>query len=202
MTSRAPQPTTRADQLAGVVADLVAAEGMEAVTVRRVADAAGVAIGSVQYHYRTKDDLLAGAFDRVVRDTRQRLRAVQVDGGPRATMAEALQQLLPLDAKRRREARVTLAFTARAAVSPSLQGLQRAMLRGILDELTEVVTALRPTATGDARRDAGLLLAAVDGLAQHAVSAPGLYSAAQLRSSLDRLLDAVVGHDGEPSRRG
>lgn len=181
----------RRDELAATVAAVIAQQGLEAVTVRRVAQDSGIAIGTVQYYFPTKDTMIAAAFVRVVERTRERLRKVDTSAGPRMTMQTALGQLLPLDKPRRDEARVNLAFAARATVSPALQAQQLDLLRGIHSELETVLVEVAGDASR-ARSDARILLAGVDGLAQHAVSAPGLLSTAELKAGRDRLIDALL----------
>jgi AcrR family transcriptional regulator len=46
---------------------IVAERGLDDVSVREVASAAGVSIGTVQHYFRTKDDMLFTAFQDVVR---------------------------------------------------------------------------------------------------------------------------------------
>ena len=44
------------------------AEGIEAVTIRRLATELGVTPMALYWHFRTKEDLLAGLADRVLDD--------------------------------------------------------------------------------------------------------------------------------------
>ena len=48
--------------------DIATAEGIGAVTVRRVAEDAGVALGVVHYCFEDKDELLASLAERIVHD--------------------------------------------------------------------------------------------------------------------------------------
>ncbi|MCA0291396.1 MAG: TetR/AcrR family transcriptional regulator [Actinobacteria bacterium] len=122
---RSPRGNTR-DQLTAALIELVAGEGMDRASVREVATAAGVAIGTVQYHFPTRRDLLTGAFEAVVHGVRDRLAlpAARADADPAATVVAILRELVPLDAPRRREAAVMVAFAAAAVHEPELAALQ------------------------------------------------------------------------------
>ena len=70
-TAKKPPKTTPRPQLSReVVADravaLADAEGLEAVTIRRLATELGVTPMALYWHFRTKEDLLAGLGDRVL----------------------------------------------------------------------------------------------------------------------------------------
>lgn len=181
-----PRDPNRRVQLVDVVVALTAERGLDAVSIREVASAAGVSIGAVQHHFPTKDAMLEAAFEHVVTATRARVAAVSlVDGDVSGNLSRVLQQLLPLDAERRREARVSVAFAARAATAPALRRLQRRLLAEIRRELRDVLGAAPPEA-------AAVVLALVDGLALHEASS-GISRPAELVAALEFGIAAVVG---------
>jgi len=49
--------------IAGVVYDLIAESGIENLTLRQVAEVAQVSLGTITYHFRTKEALIAAALD-------------------------------------------------------------------------------------------------------------------------------------------
>lgn len=186
--------STNPELLAAAVFDVAAESGLEAASVRTVAAAAGVSIGAVQHHFATKDQLLAFAFDELVRRVRERLSALDLTGPLPARLAAVLRQLLPLDDEREREARVMLAFAARASTTAALGATQRATLTTVREELSAVLRG-----GGIDRPDlrATLLMAVVDGLALDAMSAPGLYSPAELVAALDEQIALVLGDQAD-----
>lgn len=184
-------PTNRAEQLAATMFDLVADRGLEAVTVREVAAAAGVSIGAVQHHFPTKDAMLASAFRHAVGRIRQRLARRSRTGHAATDLHAALTELLPLDEERCREARVQLAFAARAATSAGLQAIQRPLLEQIRAEI-EAVLRVGAGDDADTRDTAVALLALVDGLALHEVSAPGSLDPRTLERALALGVRAAV----------
>jgi AcrR family transcriptional regulator len=164
------------------------------VSVREVASAGGVSIGTVQHYFATKDDMLAAAFNEVVRRVRTRITSVCLGSDVRHNMSAVLSELLPLDDRRAEEARIMVAFAARAATSPALAHIQRAILTEISEELTKAFTlaaAGRATLT-QCTLAARVALAAVDGLALHAVSSGNGTSARELNAALELLLDALA----------
>lgn len=181
LVSQTSTPPDRRAELAEVLLELTAEQGLDAVSVREVAKRAGVSIGTVQHWFPTKDDMLAGAFEVVVTAARGRLGDLPREGDLRRRLTAALRELLPLDERRRAEAVVTAAFAARAAVTPRLRDLQAALLADLRRELTEV---LGPGSTAAA----AMLLAVADGLALHEVSGPGLSRRTTLAA-----LDLAVG---------
>lgn len=187
-------PEARRDELRRTMFEIVAREGLDRLTVREVAAAAGVAIGTIQHYFASKDAMLQAAFEEVVRRTRDRLQSVRLGPDPRRNLEAVLGELLPLDEARSDEARVQLAFSARAAVAPALAAQQEQILAEIRDGLSEAFVAAGQSARR-AAVSAQIALATVDGLAQHAASTPAtsdwLPPALQrkaLRSALDALL--------------
>ncbi|GLF94760.1 TetR/AcrR family transcriptional regulator [Streptomyces yaizuensis] len=186
----------RQAQLADALLRIAADRGLDRVSVREVASAAGVSIGAVQYYFSTKDEMLAFAFRQVVDRTRARVSRLEPGAGPRQTLAAVLRQLLPLDARRLAECRVYLAFAARATTSPTLAAIQNATLAAIHEELRQTLAALPAPPSGHPVlhpvRDARLLLALVDGLMFDAVTAPTALPPAIAAKTLDLYLERLL----------
>lgn len=88
----------RREQIVDAACALIAEDGLEGVTVRRVAAAAKLVPGSVRFIYPTHDALLAGTADGLVKHVRAQLKA-RAARYPRPDMAAArLTASLPLDA--------------------------------------------------------------------------------------------------------
>ena len=187
---------TRQLELTDVLLGITATRGLDQVSVREVASAAGVSIGAVQHYFATKDQMLVFAFRQVVERTRARVAGIDAGAGPRRALGAALRELLPLDQARLAECRVYLAFAARAATTPALAAVQREALSAIQAELEQalsVATAARNPGPGlDTALEARLLLAVVDGLMFDAVSAPGTLTPADLEAALDAHLDRLL----------
>ena len=189
--------TRRAHELAEAMLAIVATDGLEALSVRTLAERCRVSIGTVQYHFPTKEQMLVGAFERVVSRVEERARGVRLGSNPTDSLVRLLQELLPLDAERLAEARVVLAFTAAAATQPALAAIQIATLERTYAAVAEGVARVRrgATPTGADRKTARLLVAAVDGLAMHAVSAPGTLERFSLVAATRLLVRSLLGVD-------
>ena len=193
----------RRTQLTDALLSITATRGLDQVSVREVASAAGVSIGTVQHYFATKDQMLLFAFRQVVERTRARVAGIDAGAGPRQSLGAALRELLPLDQPRLAESRVYLAFAARAATAPALAAVQQETLSAIHADLQQVLTAAttartRRTAT-DTVVEARLLLAVVDGLMFDAVSAPGTLTPADLEAALDAYLDRLLAAGDHPA---
>lgn len=103
--------------------DITAESGLERVSIREVASHAGVSIGAVQYHGRTKHELLRLALHHALDNSRRRMEALPRDGRMLDLMRVAAREFMAIDARRSKDANVYLAFAARAMVTPELSAV-------------------------------------------------------------------------------
>ncbi|GIJ76435.1 DNA-binding transcriptional regulator, AcrR family [Micromonospora phaseoli] len=183
-----------ADALMRVAAD----QGLEAVSLRHVATAAGVSAGMVQHYFRTKDEMMTFAL-AVVRDRTQAritdaVTALGTEPSPRQLLRTMIAALLPLDEQSRDDARVALAFLAYTAVRPAAA----TALRDDTTQLTAHITSLLPGPHGD---DAATgLLALMEGLGIHLLG--GHYPPERALRALDHHLDLIFAPSGYPGEQG
>lgn len=167
----------RRQRLLDALVTIVAERGLDQVSIREVAAAADVSIGTVQYYCRSKDEMLRMAWEHVV--GRIIARAGGVDHA-RLAAGEAIRrlvlELLPLDEERRTEGRVYLAFAARAAVSPVLAEVQNRLLVELRTQLTAAFQRAKDTRQAGADLDPALAAsttaALVDGVLLHHLTDP------------------------------
>ena len=140
----------RRAELAAAVWRLVSSEGLDALTVRRVAAEAGWSTGALVHYFPDKEALVLFAF-RTVADRVGR----RVVGRPR-TRRDPLElarrcsvEGLPLDAERRAEMRVWFAFLGLALTRPALAKAQRVAYRAWRSRLAQA--AARRSARGPDR---------------------------------------------------
>lgn len=83
-------PPERREELLATAAEVFAAQGYNATTVREIADAAGILAGSLYHHFDSKESMLDEILSRFLDDLWARYDAVLAAGlGPRETI-EAL----------------------------------------------------------------------------------------------------------------
>ncbi|MEV0614225.1 TetR/AcrR family transcriptional regulator [Nonomuraea sp. NPDC050404] len=140
-------------QITEAVHRIIDAKGIDSVSLREVAAEAGMSMGAVQYYFATKDDMLRAALEQL--NVRNSLRvAADDEGDPLRLLRMAILELLPLDETRRFEARIGLAFLARAVVSDELAELFRAGLPLVLEFYADQIRAAQATGQLAAELDA------------------------------------------------
>lgn len=122
---------------------LIAREDVLALTVKVLADEAGMAVSSMRYTMPSQAVVRERALQAIAPSIRDRVSALPVDleGGPdRARMLLSL--LLPIDAERRLEASVLVALSACALTEPGLQPIWREVDGTIRDVCAQALRAL------------------------------------------------------------
>ena len=121
---------------------IVDTAGTEQVSIRHVANQAGVSVGRVQHYFPTKDDLLSEAFsainDRGTTRVHHRLADDRHAGEPAVVLDVLLSELIPGGEDDRRMFRIAQAFEAYAMSRPPL----RERLTHGYDELANLIALL------------------------------------------------------------
>ena len=185
-------------ELGAAVWRLAARDGLEAVTVRRVAEEAGWSTGAVVHYFSDKEELLLFAFRTVADRVGRRLAAATERTIAPLELARAqLVEGLPLDREREAEVRVWFAFLGLALTRPALARAQRLTYRAwrerVADLLREAQRRGEIRADVDCAAAAAALVAVVDGLAIQATFEPRALSARRQAELVDGHLDALRG---------
>ena len=181
---------------------VIADEGIEAATIRRIAEVAGCTTGRVTHYFDAKDEILVAALRRVHYAAGARmldnLRTRQGADALRAVLLDAL----PLDRQRTLEWRVWLAFWGRASTDGTLieeQQHRYAEWRQLL-QAPVAATARKPATSRQVRLLVDLVAGAIDGLGIQAVLEPSRFPAQHLAAAVDALV-AIVAHPGNRDSR-
>jgi AcrR family transcriptional regulator len=114
--------------LAEAVFSVIGARGLEAVSLRDVAEQAGVSMGAVQHYFASKDEMLLFALTEMrarMLDRLQTALSQLVEPTRRETIRQAARVMLPVDEPSRQEACVNIAFFSAATVTPAYAELLR-----------------------------------------------------------------------------
>jgi AcrR family transcriptional regulator len=185
----------RRRELADAACRVIARNGLGGTTLAHVAEESGWSIGSIRHYFPDKDELIAAALWRVGERVDDRIRR-RTDGG--MTLADlriTAAELLPLDADRREDALVHLAFMAQAAVVPALadaaEGAAQRLQEPLAARIAQAVQAGELPGHLDPEREAARLRALLDGLRVQLVTSPRHTSTRWAQSVLDEHFDAL-----------
>jgi len=196
-------PIRRRDELAALVVRVVEAEGAEAATFRRIAEAGAFSMGVLTHYFRDKDEMIASAFDWLARNSFATLDARLAAAAPGlARVSAALSFMVPARGEVTYPG-VWLALWSAARHNPHLADVHRdyyARWRGLLAlnlkaarRLGEIV----PTAKLADQVD--LLIGGVDGLWLGVVMDERRYPPARRRRLVEALIRAVTQAGRDPA---
>lgn len=163
----------RRREISSAVCRVVARLGVEAATVREIADESGHSTGVLSHYFEGKDAMIVYAAYDYFERTIERLEELRREVSGTEALKTVLRELLPRDEAGRDWWRVWLSFWERAARDEGLAAEQRkwyAAWRGIVRSLIEDgQRAGELEASLDAAREADGIVALVDGLGVQAV---------------------------------
>jgi AcrR family transcriptional regulator len=177
---------------------VIVAQGLDAVSVRKVAREAGVAPGTVQYHMGTRDQLLGKALLRSTARQGERVRGLRLPDDSLDRLSRSLLELLPIGEVQREDAALWVIMGAAASTREWLARIYQQELASFQGRLAgwlaewESASGL-PSEPRRISRTARLITALVNGLTlDYLNEAPSPQVAekisADLRSGLARIL--------------
>jgi AcrR family transcriptional regulator len=185
----------RRRELADAACAVIARNGLGGTTLADVAEESGWSIGSIRYYFPDKDELVASALWRVGERVDERIRRRTAGGMTMDDLRIAATELLPLDADRRQDALVQLAFLAQAAVEPALadaaEGAAQRLQEPLAARIAYLVQAGELPARLDAEQEAARLRLLLDGLRLQLITTPRQTSASWALAILDGHLAAL-----------
>jgi len=185
----------RRERLLKVTIELIAHEGVDAVTHRRVAELAGVPLGSTTYYFATRDRMLVEAMQEF---DRQEIEAVRARFGDldtkrpsrRRYVTEVVDFIAPQLGEFRWRTLAQYTLLCEAARRPELEALQREWIQAwvsVFQELFHSIGASNP------QLEARMLLAMLDGFLVEQLAAPDAdFVDAVLKPALRRAFDGAT----------
>lgn len=173
LTALASPPRRARERILRSTLDLIAAEGVAAVTNRRVAAAAGVSLGSLTYHFDSQSELLRESLLLYVEEETSRrelvARELEREGVSLQRVAQAVEQLAAAPSEIPRQI-AELELHLHAARDPELR---EASQRCFAAHEQIACAALSALGISDAERHAATVVALVTGLAVRRLAAGG-----------------------------
>ncbi|WP_433611911.1 TetR/AcrR family transcriptional regulator [Prescottella agglutinans] len=149
----------RRHRLAEAVWTLTLRDGLEGVTLRKVAVEAGVSMGQVQHYYAAREDLVRDAIDRAVRALNARIEASIKATDPTCAetlLRECLRAILARDPESLRLLQLSVAVAGRAISDPAIASVLAPGSGELLDFTAGLIAATRQE-RGTPARGSGLI---------------------------------------------
>ncbi|MET8279549.1 TetR/AcrR family transcriptional regulator [Micromonospora sp. NPDC005174] len=178
------------EALSRAVWDVLAQQGLEKLTVRAVAAAAGCTTGLVMHRFPNRRALLLHARQLLHETTRERVEALEAAApSPRAALRAVLRQGMATDPESTNWSIVWLGFLAAAVADDELIGMHRRNNRDWRQRAERLVAAAAPDWPADRVGTVALgLIAMTEGVAALAAADPAAYPA----DEQERMLDAAL----------
>jgi AcrR family transcriptional regulator len=170
--------------------DVLCADGLEGVSLRRVALAANCTTGRIAHYFDGRDKLLIASLQMAHAQTGARMRSIaEAEPNPLKRLRAILLESLPLDARRLKEWQVWLSFWAASIGHDDLaaenQLRYKEWRQALRDALDPIVSAQEAIVQADR------LVTLVDGLGVGATLTPTKQMRARAEGEIDAFLDAL-----------
>ncbi|MBB4696829.1 TetR/AcrR family transcriptional regulator [Paractinoplanes abujensis] len=189
MTRTADRPA-QGEALSRAVWDVLAQQGLEKLTVRAVAAAAGCTTGLVMHRFPNRRALLLHARELLHEKSRARVDALEADAAsPREALRAVLHRGLATDPETVTDSVVWVGFLAAAVSDDELIAMHRRHNRSWRERVERLVATAAPEWPRERVEPVALgLIAMAEGVAAFAAADPSHYPAAEQ----ERMLDAAL----------
>jgi AcrR family transcriptional regulator len=161
----------RKEKIAEAAWRVIRRDGLDSVSVRRVAEETGISLGALRHYFESQDELLAYSMRLISSRANARIQKLPFNGEPRHDMMLVIGELVPLDEVSLAESEVWLAFAGKAVSNPAIRALS-------LEVHQELYTGFRRT---------------IDHLVQHKLTKENIDPDLETRR-LHALIDGLVVH--------
>jgi TetR/AcrR family transcriptional repressor of bet genes len=168
---------------------VIAAEGLAGLSMRKIADAAGCTTGRLTHHFANREEIVLAALRAVYDAAGARLDRVRPSLPARERLLAHLEETLPLDRERLLEWKVWIAFWSAATTHPPLARENDERLAAWAAALTPLVAAAAPYA--DAAKESETLIGLVNGLGLQSAVHPTRENKRRARATLARHVAAL-----------
>lgn len=176
---------------------VIARDGIEGATVRRISREAGYSTGVLTHYFQNKEDVLRTALQAAFTETRTRIEAQASEARGLRALRNAALSALPLDDERRRACEVRLGFWARATADETFAADQRARyfhLRRTFARLLEQAGECDEMRSDlDFESEAERLVALCEGIGVQALFDPNRWTSERQTAAVDAHLALIGG---------
>lgn len=178
----------RRTTIATAAAELIAEEGVEAATMKRIGARAGGTTGAVTHYFRDKDELVLAAL-LLVDDSMQRRFTTALKSS--STPVDAVLAALPNDVASRRDWRVWSVFSDYATRSESLMAQYRASTAAWHHAAVKAIAEHYGRTPDEVRLDTEMVVAVADAIGDNASVDPDSWPPARQRELLEHCFDKI-----------
>ncbi len=186
----------RRQELAEAAWSIIRREGLEAVSVRKIASEAGVSLGALRHYFNNQPELLSFSMNLVAERVRERVFKKNYKGESLEEILAMIAELMPVDDERRAEGEVWLAFIGRAAYDSAIQALRDQVHKEMYGFFRQAIILLFKCCKLEISLDFELevkrLHALVDGLVVHNLAHPDMMTVDEMLSIVKHHLNQIV----------
>lgn len=170
---------------------VIATEGLEGVTMRKIATAAGCTTGRLTHYFADREALILAALQASNKATSKRVNdIIASDATAHDKLLRMAEQTLPLDEERRTEVKIWLAFWSTATIDQSLAKENDTRMEEWFSALIPLLKEVSPEA--DADHEANLLIGLVNGLGIQVAVNPTKKNLAMAHETVKERLRSLV----------
>jgi AcrR family transcriptional regulator len=185
----------RKEQLAEAAWKVIRREGLDKLSVRRVAEEAGMSLGSLRHYFETQAELLTFSMRLLSKRVNERIQRLDYTDDMRRNMEMVIAELLPLDEERTAEAELWLSYVGKTISDPAIRELSLEvhdeLYAGFRQMLDTLITLNLAKDGMDPGEETKLLHALVDGLVVHRVMVPERIDTGEMERMVSRHLDRI-----------
>lgn len=179
----------RRARIAEITLGVIAREGLEAASIRRIAAEVGFSTAVVTHYFENKQDLLLSVMALLGQQNRERFD--ECAGRSPPDLAGYLLSMTACDPDDRASWRAWVAFWERSLDTPELAAELRGWIGEVLPRIEWFIAALAPDRP-DRARIATTLFDLVQGISTHMLFDPGRWTPQAVRETLDEIVELLL----------
>lgn len=175
----------RRRELAAAMWRVLYRDGIDGVTVRSVAEEAGLSKATLAHYFAGQNDLLLFAMSESIDKTATQLRGSKLESADFNQFVAAVCQIVPTTPARRMQSEIWLGVVARSQSDPELRASLAEINANVRDGIAELLTLMLGRGYISAERniagEAQQLHALIDGLTLHTLTDPSAVSGTAIK---------------------